>query len=184
MLTMIFLTKTVIDLYVMLLLLRIWMRCVNSDCYNPFTQSIAKLTQPIIGPLENILPSLGPIESASLLFAFLLMTIKYPLLLLIQGGELVLSPYNLLFGVISLCKAAGHLIFWVIIIQALISWISQGRSAMDYLLYQLSDPIITRIRRFVPLIGSIDFSPMIVILFLYLINYLGIDLLGELWFLL
>ncbi|EFL92508.1 YGGT domain-containing hypothetical protein [Candidatus Regiella insecticola LSR1] len=184
MLTLIFLTKTVIDLYVMLLLLRIWMRWVNSDFYNPFTQSVAKLTQPIIGSLGRILPSLGPIESASLFFAFLLMTIKYPLLLLIQGGGLVLSPYNLLFGVISLLKAAGYLIFWVMIIRALMSWISQGSSPMDYLLYQLSDPLITKIRRVVPSMGGIDFSPMIVILLLYLINYLGMDLLGELWFVL
>ncbi|AHM72276.1 TPA: YggT family protein [Yersinia enterocolitica] len=184
MLTLTFLAKTVIDLYVMVLLLRIWMQWVHSDFYNPFSQFVVKITQPIVGPLRRVIPSLGPIDSASLLLAFLLMTIKYPLLVLIQSGSMSLSLYNLLFGIISLVKAAGYLIFWVMIIRALMSWVSQGRSPMDYLLYQLTEPLMAPIRRILPAMGGIDFSAMVVILILYLINYLGMDLLGELWFVL
>ncbi|END9078875.1 YggT family protein [Yersinia enterocolitica] len=184
MLTLTFLAKTVIDLYVMVLLLRIWMQWVHSDFYNPFSQFVVKITQPIVGPLRRVIPSLGPIDSASLLLALLLMTIKYPLLVLIQSGSMSLSLYNLLFGIISLVKAAGYLIFWVMIIRALMSWVSQGRSPMDYLLHQLTEPLMAPIRRILPAIGGIDFSAMVVILILYLINYLGMDLLGELWFVL
>lgn len=184
MLTLTFLAKTVIDLYVMVLLLRIWMQWVHSNFYNPFSQFVVKITQPIVGPLRRVIPSLGPIDSASLLLAFLLMTIKYPLLVLIQSGSMSLSLYNLLFGIISLVKAAGYLIFWVMIIRALMSWVSQGRSPMDYLLYQLTEPLMAPIRRILPAMGGIDFSAMVVILILYLINYLGMDLLGELWFVL
>lgn len=184
MLTLTFLAKTVIDLYVMVLLLRIWMQWVHSDFYNPFSQFVVKITQPIVGPLRRIIPSLGLIDSASLLLAFLLMTIKYPLLVLIQSGSMSVSLYNLLFGVISLVKAAGYLIFWVMIIRALMSWVSQGRSPMDYLLHQLTEPLMAPIRRILPAMGGIDFSAMVVILILYLINYLGMDLLGELWFVL
>ncbi|HDL7756085.1 TPA: YggT family protein [Yersinia enterocolitica] len=184
MLTLTFLAKTVIDLYVMVLLLRIWMQWVHSDFYNPFSQFVVKITQPIVGPLRRVIPSLGPIDSASLLLAFLLMTIKYPLLVLIQSGSMSLSLYNLLFGMISLVKAAGYLIFWVMIIRALMSWVSQGRSPMDYLLHQLTEPLMAPIRRILPAMGGIDFSAMVVILILYLINYLGMDLLGELWFVL
>ncbi|MFV8770245.1 YggT family protein [Yersinia enterocolitica] len=184
MLTLTFLAKTVIDLYVMVLLLRIWMQWVHSDFYNPFSQFVVKITQPIVGPLRRVIPSLGPIDSASLLLAFLLMTIKYPLLVLIQSGSMSLSLYNLLFGIISLVKAAGYLIFWVMIIRALMSWVSQGRSPMDYLLHQLTEPLMAPIRRILPAMGGIDLSAMVVILILYLINYLGMDLLGELWFVL
>lgn len=184
MLTLTFLAKTVIDLYVMVLLLRIWMQWVHSDFYNPFSQFVVKITQPIVGPLRRIIPSLGPIDSASLLVAFLLMTIKFPLLLLIGSGSISLSPYNLLFGVIALVKAAGYLIFWIMIIRALMSWVSQGRSPMDYLLHQLTEPLMAPIRRILPAMGGIDFSAMVVILILYLINFLGMDLLGELWIML
>lgn len=158
MLTLTFLAKTVIDLYVMVLLLRIWMQWVHSDFYNPFSQFVVKITQPIVGPLRRIIPSMGPIDSASLLLAYLLMTIKFPLLLLIGSGSISLSPYNLLFGVIALFKAAGYLIFWIMIIRALMSWVSQGRSPMDYLLYQLTEPLMTPIRRILPAMGGIDFQ--------------------------
>lgn len=184
MLTLTFLVKTLIDTYVMVLLLRIWMQLTRTDFYNPFSQFVVKITQPIIGPLRRIIPSLGAIDSASLLLAFLLMTIKYPLLLLVQGGAISLSPYNLLFGLISMIKSAGYLIFWIMIIRALMSWISQGRSPVDYVMHQLTEPLMAPIRRVIPAMGGIDFSAMVVILVLYLINYLGMDLFGELWFLL
>ncbi|KHN53698.1 YggT family protein [Pectobacterium fontis] len=184
MLTLTFLVKTLIDLYVMVLLLRIWMQWSHSDFYNPLSQFVVKITQPIVGPLRRILPSLGPIDSASLLLAFILTTIKYPLLLLIQSGTLTLSPVNLLIGLISLLKSAGYMVFWVIIIRSLMSWVSQGRSPVEYLLHQLSEPLMAPIRRIIPAMGGIDFSAMAVILILYLLNYLGMDLFPELWFLL
>ena len=60
MLTLTFLVKTVVDLYVMVLLLRIWMQWTRADFYNPFAQFVVKITQPMVGPLRRIIPSLGP----------------------------------------------------------------------------------------------------------------------------
>ncbi|WP_192459147.1 YggT family protein [Musicola keenii] len=182
MLTLTFLAKTLIDLYVMVLLLRIWMQWAHSDFYNPLAQFVVKLTQPVVVPLRRIIPSLGPIDSASLLLAFLLTTLKYPLLLLIQVGALALSPINLLVGLLVLIKSTGYLVFWVIIVRSLMSWISQGRSPVDYMLYQLTEPLMSPVRRILPSTGGLDFSPMVVILLLYLLNYLGMDLFPELWF--
>jgi YggT family protein len=183
MLTLTFLVKTLIDLYVMVLLLRIWMQWARCDFYNPFSQFIVRITQGVVRPLRRILPALGPIDSASLLVAFLLMTIKYPLLLLVQSGTTAFGLYNLLFGLIGLLKSAGSMVFWLIIIRSLMSWISQGRGAMDYLLLQLTEPLMAPIRRIIPAMGGIDFSAMGVILILYVLNYLGMDLLGNMWFL-
>lgn len=184
MLTLTFLVKTVIDLYVMILLLRIWMQWSQLDFYHPFSQFIAKITQPLVNPLRRIALSVGPIDSASLLLAFLLMTIKYPLLLLIQGGTISINPYNLLFGLIALLKSAGYLLFLMMITRSLMSWVSQGHNPLDLAIYQLTEPVIAPIRRLVPVMNGIDCSIMIVILILYLINYLGIDVFGESWFLL
>ncbi len=67
------------------------------------------------------------------------------------------------------------------IIRALMSWISQGRSPVDYLLLQLTEPLMAPIRRILPAMGGIDFSAMVVILILYLLNFLGMDLFGAMW---
>ncbi len=182
MLTLTFLVKTLIDLYVMVLLLRIWMQWSRCDFYNPFSQFIVKITQPVIGPLRRIIPSMGPIDSASLLLAFVLTTLKYPLLLLIQTGSLSLDPIIPLIGLLSLLKAAGTLVFWMVIIRAIMSWVSQGRSPFDYVLMQMTEPLMAPIRRILPAMGGIDFSGMGVILVLYLLNYLGMDLFPGLWY--
>ncbi|WP_314139791.1 YggT family protein [Buttiauxella noackiae] len=184
MLTLTFLVKTLIELYVMVLLIRIWMQWSRCDFYNPFAQFIVKVTQPIVGPLRRVIPSIGPIDTSSLLLAFILTTMKYPILLLIQVGALSLDPMNLLVGLLSLLKSAGTLVFWVIIIRSLMSWISQGRSPVEYVLMQLTEPMMAPIRRVIPAMGGIDFSAMVVILILYALNYLGMDLFPGLWYLL
>lgn len=182
--TLTFLVKTLIELYVMVLLIRTWMQWARCDFYNPFAQFVVKVTQPVIGPMRKVIPSLGPIDTSSLLLAFILTTLKYPVLLLIQVGALSLDPMNLLVGLLSLLKAAGTMVFWVIIARSLMSWISQGRSPIEYVLIQMTEPLMAPIRRFLPAMGGIDFSAMIVILILYALNYLGMDLFPGLWYLL
>ncbi|WP_413737077.1 YggT family protein [Sodalis sp. RH21] len=182
MLTLTFLVKTLFDLYIMVLLLRIWMQWTRCDFYNPFSQFIVKITQPVIKPLRRVIPSIGPVDTASLLLAFILATLKFPLEMLIQLGGVSLDPLYLLVGLLTLIKAAGQLIFWVIIIRSLMSWISQGRSPMDQVLYQLSEPLMAPIRRIIPAMGGIDFSAMVVILILYVFNYLGMDLFPTIWY--
>lgn len=74
--TLTFLLSTVIELYTMVVLLRVWMQWARCDFYNPFSQFVVKATQPIVGPLRRIIPAMGPIDSASLLVAFILCVIK------------------------------------------------------------------------------------------------------------
>ena len=69
---------------------------------------------------------------------------------------------------------------WIIIINAVLSWLvafnvlnTQNRFVLSVLdvTYKLTDPALNKIRRFIPTFGSIDISPVILILFLmFLIN--------------
>ena len=59
---------------------------------------------------------------------------------------------------------------WVLLVMAIMSWVSQGRSPIEYVLIQLADPLLRPIRRILPGMGGIDFSPMILVLLLYVIN--------------
>ena len=64
---------------------------------------------------------------------------------------------------------------WIIIINALLSWLvafnvlnTQNRFVFAILdaTHKLTDPVLNKIRRFIPMFGSIDISPVILILFL------------------
>ena len=157
--TLTFLLSTVIELYTMVLLLRIWMQWAHCDFYNPFSQFVVKVTQPIIG-------AMGPIDSASLLVAYILSFIKAIVLFKV----VTFLPIIWIAGLLILLKTIGLLIFWVLLVMAIMSWVSQGRSPIEYVLIQLADPLLRPIRRLLPAMGGIDFSPMILVLLLYVIN--------------
>jgi len=64
---------------------------------------------------------------------------------------------------------------WIIIINAILSWLvafnilnTQNRFVFSVLdaTYKLTDPALNRIRRFIPTFGSVDISPVILILLL------------------
>ena len=157
--TLTFLLSTVIELYTMVLLLRIWMQWAHCDFYNPFSQFVVKVTQPIIGPLRRVIPAMGPIDSASLLVAYILSFIKAIVLFKV----VTFLPIIWIAGLLILLKTIG-------LLMAIMSWVSQGRSPIEYVLIQLADPLLRPIRRLLPAMGGIDFSPMILVLLLYVIN--------------
>lgn len=180
---MTFIISNAVSLYVWALLMRVWMQWVRCDYYNPFAQAIVRITQPVVKPFRRIIPAIGPIDTATLFIALIFTTIKHPLILLINGAPLASFSvgFYFLIGFAGLLKAIGNLLFWVLIIRAVMSWISQGRGAMDYLLYQLTEPLMSPVRRIIPSFGGLDFSIMIILFALTGLNYLGYDALGALW---
>ena len=74
---------------------------------------------------------------------------------------------------------------WVIIINALLSWLvafnilnTQNRFVFSVLdaTYKLTDPALNKIRRFIPTFGSIDISPLILILALMFLRNLVFEI--------
>ena len=74
---------------------------------------------------------------------------------------------------------------WVIIINALLSWLvafnilnTQNRFVFSVLdaTYKLTDPALNKIRRFLPTFGSIDISPIILILALMFLRNLVFEI--------
>ncbi|QJT82509.1 YggT family protein [Kosakonia sp. MUSA4] len=164
--TLTFLLSTVLELYTMVLLLRVWMQWARCDFYNPFSQFVVKATQPIVGPLRRVIPPLGPLDSASLLIAFILSLIKAIVLFMV----ITFQPIIWISALLILLKTIGLMIFWVLLVMAIMSWVSQGRSPVEYVLIQLTEPLLRPIRNLLPAMGGIDFSPMILVLLLYVIN--------------
>lgn len=76
-----FVILTLIQLYISVLLLRVWMQCVRADFYNPFSQFVVKITQPVVRPLRRIIPSIGSIDTASVILAYVLVLLEIILLL-------------------------------------------------------------------------------------------------------
>ena len=81
-----------------------------------------------------------------------------------------------------------NIYIWLIIINAILSWLvafnilnNQNRFVFLVLnaTHQLTDPVLNRIRKFIPNLGSIDISPVVLILLLIFIRNLFFELLAP-----
>jgi len=71
---------------------------------------------------------------------------------------------------------------WLIIIRALLSWVSPDpRNPIVQLIVSLTDPITEPFRKIIPNIGPIDISPMILIFVVYFIKTIIIRLVGMIF---
>ena len=166
-----FLVSTVFDLYLMVVIIRIWLQLAKADFYNPFSQFIVKATHPIVAPMRRVLPSMGGFDTASIVLAFMVVVAKIVCLSLIDGFNIdILSV--LLLSVITVIKKAGYLLFLMLIFRAILSWVSQGHNPIEMVMGQLTEPLLSPIRRMLPQMGGLDFSLMIVMFGLIFINKL------------
>tara|TARA_B100000686_G_scaffold65792_1_gene70922 strand:+ start:503 stop:793 length:291 start_codon:yes stop_codon:yes gene_type:complete len=81
-----------------------------------------------------------------------------------------------------------NIYIWLIIINAVLSWLvsfnvlnTQNRFVFSLLnaTHQLTDPVLNKIRRFIPNLGSLDISPVVLILILIFIRNLFFELLAP-----
>jgi YggT family protein len=173
-----FLVNTLFELYLMVVLLRFWLQLARADFYNPFSQFVVKATHPIVGPLRRVLPSIGRMDTATLVLALLVAGLKIVVLNLIAGNTNI-NPLGLVIGSFYLVvKEALSLMMWVLIIRAIMSWVSQGYNPMDMVLGQLTEPLLAPIRRRLPSLGGLDLSVMVVILVIIFLQKLLGDVFG------
>ncbi|PJG85718.1 YggT family protein [Conservatibacter flavescens] len=178
-----YLIFTLIGLYSFILVLRAWFQYCKVDFYNPLSQTLVKLTQPVLAPLRKVIPSKNNLDLAALIAAFILSAIKYPALTLIGGQVMPAIPQTLLIGILGVIKTFGEILFWSILIRAILSWFSRGNSPLEYTLYQITEPVLGPIRRLLPSTGMIDFSVMILGFILIFGNKLMYDFFNVLWLL-
>jgi YggT family protein len=169
----IYLLRFAFDALLMILIMRIWLQAAKADFYNPLSQFIVKASNPIVVPLRRIIPGLGGLDLASILVAYVVATLKFVSLAALSGESLgVLAFY---IGLLVLIKQAGFLLFVIMIIMAVMSWVVQGYNATLMVLAQLTDPFLRPIRKIIPSIGGLDLSMLIAFLLMNVINILLSD---------
>ncbi|GIU29032.1 YggT family protein [Shewanella sp. MBTL60-007] len=166
-----FLISTVFDLYLMVVVLRIWLQLARADFYNPFSQFIVKATHPIVGPMRRVLPSFGSFDTASFVLAIAVVMLKFVTLSLMAGAAISV-PTLLLVSLVSVIKEAGVLLFWMLILRAILSWVSQGNNPIEMVMGQLTEPLLAPIRRILPPMGGLDLSLLVMMIALNFINIL------------
>jgi len=168
------LLMSLFNLYLMIIVIRIWLQLVKADFYNPFSQFTVKATQPVVGPLRRIVPSIGPLDTATLVFAILVVYAKILTYALIAQGALPHLFTAFIFALFNLVNQVLWLIFIIVIIRAILSWVSQGGHPVEMVMSQLTEPLLRPIRKIMPEMGGLDLSVLVFLLGLqFIINLFG-----------
>ncbi len=174
-----FLINFAFDLFLMIAILRVWLQMAKADFYNPVSQFVVKATNPVLVPLRRLVPGFAGIDWAGVLLVFLVAFAKMVTMQALFGQGF---PWlGLAIGaLISVFSEVFTLVFWVTVIRALFSWISQGYNPIEALLHQLTEPFLAPIRRIIPPIGGLDLSLLVFLIGLQFVKLLVQDLLRML----
>ncbi len=155
--------QTLLGLYLFAMLLRFLLQLVRADFYNPISQFLVKITNPLVLPLRKVLPGYGGLDLSSLVLALLLQMLSLTLLLLLKAGGLPGPDLLLIGSIIGLAALILQLYFFAILAMIILSWVAPGgNNPAVMLLYQLTEPIMAPFRKVLPAIGGLDLSPILV----------------------
>lgn len=163
-----FLIQALVGLYIGIVMARFLLQWVRADFNNPVSQFVVAATQPLLRPMRRYIPSIGGIDTSSLLLMLLLQTLE---LLMLYGlhGYLPALPGLLVTAVAQLVNLAINFYLVLLLILVVSSWIgSAGYSPILLLVSQVCAPLLKPLRRVIPPLGVFDLSVLVAFLLLQL----------------
>lgn len=157
------LINALFGLAMIVILLRIVLQACGANFYNPICQLLHRLTQPAIGPLKRFIPPIGRIETAAVVLVWIIAMLKFYALGAL-GGTIAPLPAIAVAAVADVISLLLWIWFWALLAGVILSWIPvDNRNPAVPLIYQITEPLLTPLRKLLPDIG-IDLSPMIAII--------------------
>ena len=179
-----FLLNVAFGLLVYTALLRFIMQSMRAPFRNPVGQAVTALTDWAVKPVRKVLPGYRGYDWASLVVAWVLQVLWLVALMALTASiDAMLSGttagFIAAFAVIELIKATLWIIIVVVFVQALLSWVAPD-GPLAGVLNALTFPLLTPVRRIIPpLGGSLDLSPLIVIVLAQLVLMLAVAWLEQ-----
>jgi YggT family protein len=169
-----YLIGTLVDLYITALLLRLLLQWVRADFYNPVCQFLVQVTNPVIVPLRRIVPSIGRIDTATVLLILML-----ELFSVWVASRIVSNPIGAQeIVILALMKVAATVLltfFFLIIASVILSWVgARMQHPIVPIVYQLTEPVLRPFRKLIPPIAGIDLSPLFALIAInFLLHLIG-----------
>lgn len=168
------LVNTIGSMVLLIVMLRFLLQLVRADFYNPISQFIVKVTNPLLIPLRRVIPGLGGLDVASLVLAYAVQVVVMAITLLVAGYGLPWANI-LIWALIGLPALILNVYFWGLIITVIASWIAPNSyNPALILINQILEPVVRPIRAKMPDMGGLDLSPIVVFLLIQVIEIMVI----------
>jgi YggT family protein len=142
----IYLIQTFFGLYILVIMLRFLIQAARADFYNPISQGIVKITDPALRPLRRVIPGFRNFDLSSILLALVVQILTITLIFVLYGASIP-GPLTLFL------------------------WSSLGLFSLTLMLiHQIVEPICAPARKLLPPMGGLDFSIILVFVFITLVD--------------
>jgi YggT family protein len=176
-----FLVNTAFGLIVYALLLRFLMQWLRAPFRNPVGQAVVALTDWSVKPLRKVLPGFRGYDWASLLLAWVFQVLWLGTLAVIGGAGIsaTAAGFIAVMALVELIKAALWILIGAVFVQAILSWVAPD-GPLAGVLNALTFRFLAPVRRILPPIGgTLDLSPLIVIVLAQLVLMLPVAWLEQ-----
>jgi YggT family protein len=166
---LVYLIQSLVDLYLMVVALRLAMQWVRADFRNPIVNFVISVTDPLIKPLQKMLAPMYKIDTATLV---VFMAIQAGVIVALTSLTCLVMPdaITLLWlAIIRAIRLILNVYFFVIFAYVLMSWIAPAGynpslTMLNNMLRELAQPVLQPVQRLIPTIGGLDLSALFLLL--------------------
>ena len=169
--------STVAGIYLLAVLLRFLLQVAKADFYNPVSQAVIKITDPMVRVLRTVIPGYKGIDFSSLVLAFAIEAVAICTLIILYGESISNIGYT---NIVTWAFAGVLLIiikiyYYAILASIIMSFVmmfsgSTNPHPLLLLVWQLTEPVMAPVRKMIPSMGGLDFSPIFIFIAIQIIQ--------------
>jgi YggT family protein len=165
----VFLVDTVVTFLVFLLLARFLFQWLRVPFRNPAGEFVLAATSWIVMPVRRVIPSFAGLDIPTLLLAWLLQAGGLWLQAALVGAEPAV-PALLCVALVDLLRYSIYILVFALIMQAVLSWVNPY-TPLAPVFEVFTRPFLRPLRRYVPPVGNVDLTPLILLVVLQVLLF-------------
>lgn len=167
--------NTLGGLYLLAVLLRFLLQVAKADFYNPVSQAIVRITDPMVRILRRIIPGYKGVDFSTLLLALLVEAVAICALIILHGGNIPSIGFIITWSFVGVMYFIVTIYYYAIIGSIIMSFVmlfsgNKNPHPLLRLIWQLTEPVMAPIRKVIPPMGGLDFSPIFIFIGIQLIR--------------
>lgn len=160
-------------LYLAAVVLRFLLQLSRADFYNPLSQAIVRVTDPPVRAFRMFIPGWRGLDFSCLALALALEAAFICALLLLYGAPVPGAGFVVTWALVGVVYVIGRIYFYAIIAAIIMSFMAAfsggvGPHPLMRVVLQLTEPVMSPVRRIIPPLGGLDFSPLVIFMAMYL----------------
>ena len=167
--------STLTGIYLLAVLLRFLLQIAKADFYNPVSQAVFRITNPMVTIFRTFIPGYKGIDFSSLVLAFIIEAAAICVLIILYGGSIPGAGYVVTWAFVGVVLFIISIYYYAILASIIMSFVmmfsgSRNPHPLLLLVWQLTEPVMAPVRKVIPPMGGLDFSPIFIFIAIQLIQ--------------